>query len=170
MATFSEGDLIVYGTTGICRVDGITEKAVPGTNELKPYYVLTPVIRGGVIYTPIDTRILMRPAIDRAEAERIIGVIPTLTPECLEGKSVQQLTECYTALVDTHKLEDLALLAMSIQRRKMTPERQKCKYGRVDVKYMKLAEELFCGELSVALGLTFDEMKEKFAEASALAS
>ena len=166
MAAFNIGDLVVYGTTGICKVEDIVDQQAPGTDTVMPYYVLEPVIRGGLIKTPVNTRLLMRNAIGKDEAERILGVVPTLIPEILDSMSVQQLTETYSALVETHRLEDLAKLAMSIYRRKVTPERQRCKYGRVDVKYMKLAEELFCGELSVALGISYDEMKKAFAEAA----
>ena len=57
---------------------------------------------------------------------------------------------------------------MSIYRRTLTPEKQRCRYGRVDVKYIKLAEELLCGELSVALGERYEDVLQRFFELASM--
>lgn len=51
---FQPGDLVVYGPTGVCRVEAVTcPKPAPGEKE-RPYYQLRPLHQDGVIYTPAD--------------------------------------------------------------------------------------------------------------------
>ncbi len=158
---YSAGDLVVYGSTGVCRVEGVGSPALPGADG-GLYYKLTPVLRGGVIYTPVDTRVQMRPVVSLLEAQRVLDQLPQLVPQPLEEMSAHQLSEFYSSAIAAHRLPELARLAISIHRRRCTPERQRCRYGRVDVKYMKLAEELLFGELSAALGATYDEVRDRF--------
>lgn len=159
---YNAGDLIVYGTTGVCRVESVGEAAMSGAPADKLYYKLTPLIRGGVIYTPTDTRVSMRPAISAEEAEAVLRQVPSIQPDDLTGHSVHELGEIYAAAIAEGSLAGLAKLAMSIYRRKLTPEKQRCRYGRVDVKYIKLAEELLCGEVSVVLGEKYEDVLRRF--------
>jgi len=165
---YNAGDLIVYGTTGICRVESVGAAAMAGAPADKLYYKLTPLIRGGVIYTPTDTRVAMRPAISREGAESVLRQVPAIEPDDLASHSIHELGEIYAAAISDGSLTGLAKLAMSIYRRKLTPEKQRCRYGRVDVKYIKLAEELLCGELSVALGERYEDVLQRFFELASM--
>lgn len=43
---FSEGDYVVYGLNGVCRVDGITNLDMNDIPKDKKYYVLLPINQG----------------------------------------------------------------------------------------------------------------------------
>jgi len=42
---FQPGDLVVYGTTGVCRVESIDRPNLTGADRKKEYYQLNPCIR-----------------------------------------------------------------------------------------------------------------------------
>ena len=80
---YQTGDLLIYGSTGVCRVLSIDRRQdyVDGIKQDKLYYQLKPLHQGGVIYTPVDnSKVVMRPVISREEAEALIDTIPTLQP------------------------------------------------------------------------------------------
>ena len=58
---YSQGEYVAYGMTGVCIVEGLTEMAIPGTKDMKSYYVLKPVYEEkGVIYCPVSNENNMR--------------------------------------------------------------------------------------------------------------
>ena len=80
---FQPGELLVYGSTGVCQVLSIDQRQdyVNGVKQSRLYYQLKPLYQGGVIYTPVDNdKVVMRPVISREDAETLIDSIPTLRP------------------------------------------------------------------------------------------
>lgn len=73
------GSLLIYDTTGVCRVEDIgVPEGLPVSDKSKKYYRLTPVFGSGSIYIPVDTKVFMRPVITREEAEDLIRLIKTV--------------------------------------------------------------------------------------------
>ena len=69
---FQAGELLVYGSTGVCRVEEITELDHTVRDRGRRYYVLKPLWQDGVIYAPVDSeKVPMRPVISREEAEAL---------------------------------------------------------------------------------------------------
>ena len=61
------GQYIIYGSTGVCKVESLVEKSPHGL-----YYVLKPLYESGTIYTPAEhPKVFMRPVISRDEAEAV---------------------------------------------------------------------------------------------------
>ena len=52
---FAQGDLVVYGGEGVCRVEGVGTPATTGIDKTKMYYTLAPLYRTGQVMTPVDT-------------------------------------------------------------------------------------------------------------------
>ena len=66
---FQLGDLVVYHTTGVCRVEAVTTPNMSGADRNKLYYQLKPLQQDGVIYCPVDNpKVRIRPVISREEA------------------------------------------------------------------------------------------------------
>ena len=40
---FAQGDLVVYGGEGVCRVEGVGTPATTGIDKTKMYYTLSPL-------------------------------------------------------------------------------------------------------------------------------
>jgi len=157
---FQPGELVVYGTTGVCRVEEIVRPNLAGTHRNKEYYLLKPIHQDGVIYTPVDNeKVPMRPVISAEAAEALIDLIPTIRAEARHAPTVQALAQQYHAAVRSHDCRDLIELMMSIYAKQQLAEAQKRRLGMVDERYMKQAERLLYGELSVALGISYEQVQ-----------
>lgn len=162
---YKVGDLIIYGNSGVCRVQDITSIDHDGVEHETPYYVLTPLYSNCTIYVPTDTtKIFMRPIITKKEAEQLIDMIPSIQVEAFHSSAMNQLIGHYKASLETHECSDLLELCMSTYAKKQDAEQQKRKFGAVDEKFMKRAEGLLFGELASALGIERDQVTDYIAE------
>ena len=66
------GQLIVYGNEGVCRVEEIGTPKISGVDKHRDYYTLAPIYREGKVFTPVDSKVFMRPVITREEALALI--------------------------------------------------------------------------------------------------
>jgi len=155
---YHSGDLIIYGNNGVCRVEKISKPNLPGTDRDAEYYTLKPLFQDSTIYTPVKNKVFMRPVITRKEAEQLIDSIPQMQTESFYSQSTQQLSEHYQTFLQSHDCADLVQLAMSIYSKKQHVLQCRHKFGQVDERYMKKAEELLYGELSVALDMPRDQV------------
>ena len=153
------GDMVIYGTTGVCKIADIS-KGKYGYDENALYYVLHPVYEDCIIYAPVDGKVFMRPVISEDEAERLIDAIPEIEPEAYYNNRIQELSQHYKAVIDTHDCGELTRLVMSLHEKKEVALRQNRKLGQVDERFMRQAEELLHGELAAALGMEKDRIPE----------
>lgn len=153
------GELIFYGGTGVCRITDITKMGFLDVAGEELYYTLKPLHQECVIRSPVNnTKVFMRPVITKDEAERLIDMIPSIKAEPYHNKVTNQLIVHYKETIKTYNCADLLELTMSIYAKKQEIEEQKRKFGVVDERFMKQAEELLFSELSVALGISKDEV------------
>ena len=158
MLVFEKGQLLVYGTTGVCRVEDITTPDT-GPGRGRQYYLLKPLQQDGVIYAPVDSRkVPIRPIISRQEAEALIGLIPSIRAEACHAPTLQALAQHYQNAVHSHDCRALLELTMSIYAKRCQAEQHNRRLGLVDERYGRHAERLLFGELAAALGLPYDEV------------
>ncbi len=156
---FQVGDLVLYGTTGVCRVMEIAKKDLTGKGNAQLYYHLSPLYQTCMISAPVDSeKIFIRPIISRKEAEKLIDQIPALREENYETGAARELTEKYEAAINTHDCRILIQLISSINAKKLALEQQKRKFSALDERYMRRAEDLLHGELAAALGIAKNEV------------
>lgn len=159
---FQPGELLVYGSTGVCQVLSIDQRQdyVNGVKQSRLYYRLKPLYQGGVIYTPVDNdKVVMRPVISREDAETLIDSIPTLRPTVCPAATTQALTQHYQTSLRRHSCRSLMELTMSIHQKRCKAEAQNRRLGMVDERFMKQAELLLFGELAAALDIPYDEVQ-----------
>lgn len=157
---FQAGDLVVYGTTGVCRVESIDQPNMTGADRHKKYYRLKPFYQDGVIYTPVDnTKVSIRPVISREDAENLIDLIPGIRAEAYRAPTLQALAQHYQTAFQSHSCQDLVELIMSIYTKQQETTSQNRRLGMVDERFLKQAERLLYGELAVALEIPFDEVQ-----------
>lgn len=162
---FQIGDLVVYGTTGVCRVEDITRHNLTGADSDRQYYLLKPMQQDGVIYTPVDNqKVPVRPVISREEAEALIDLIPTIQAQAYHSPTLQALAQHYQSAVRTNDCRNLVELMMSIYAKRRQAESQKRRLGMVDERYMKQAEKMLYGEFSVALDIPYDAVQSYIAQ------
>jgi CarD family transcriptional regulator len=161
---FQVGDLIIYGNTGVCRVADITVPESSNADDGRLYYLLEPLYQNCAIYSPVDhPKVFMRPIITAAQAEKLIRQIPSIEAEAYYNSVLRQLADHYEDYIKTYNCRDLMELTMSIYAKKKISEQQKRKFGAIDERYMKRAEELLFGELAAALGIPKEDVPDYIA-------
>jgi CarD family transcriptional regulator len=150
---YQPGDMIVYGSTGVCRVKDVAKPDFKGAAGDQLYYTLEPLYQDGMIFTPVDSKVFMRPVITEEEAEALIDRIPTIETTPYHSSVLRELEEHYSAYLKTHDCGDLIEMTMSIYAKKKDMERQHRKFGAVDERFLKRGEDLLFGEMAVALNM-----------------
>ena len=114
---FKEKELVMYGTTGVCRV---TEIGTPGfaQDQGRKYYFLEPVYQSGTIYAPVDSEnIPIRAIINRKEANALIDGIGKVKVKSFKPQSLQQLSQHYQGIIDLHTCDALVGLIKSVKKK-----------------------------------------------------
>src|SRR5659263_707363 len=77
---FNVNDLIMYGGSGVCIVEGIGVPDISGIDNTKQYYFLKPLYtKDSTIFSPVDnSRVVMRKLITKEEAQELISKIPDI--------------------------------------------------------------------------------------------
>ena len=160
---FAIGDLIIYGETGVCRVEEIVDKEFLG--EIRPCYKLQPLYQSCMIFTRADVEsVFMRPIISKDEADALIDNIKSIEPAVCEVVSHRALSEKYDAIIKQHDCAALVSLTKLIYAKREKSIAAKKKLSAVDERYLKRAEDLLFSELAAALGIQKIETRQYIEE------
>ncbi|MDD4715074.1 MAG: CarD family transcriptional regulator [Oscillospiraceae bacterium] len=158
---YQVGDFIFYGSTGVCKILDIIKKAPESKEKARLYYKLDPLYQNCTIFTPVhEAKVFMRPIISKEEAEHLIDTIPSIQAKAYYTHVSSQLAGYYEESLKTHRCIDLVRLTLSIYAKKRAAQQQNRKFGAVDQRFMKRAEELLFGELAAALSISIEEVPE----------
>ncbi len=156
---YKVGDMILYGRTGVCIVEEIQEKLLKGEREPQKFYSLKPLYQTCSISIPVTSKVFSRPIISRQEAEALVASLPTLEAEPYHNRNLNQLRDYYRLRIETYDCRELALMSISIYRKRLEAEAQKRKLGAVDERFLREAEDLLYGELAAALEIERSQMQ-----------
>ena len=134
------GQLIVYGNEGVCRVEEIGTPKISGVDKHRDYYTLAPIYREGKVFTPVDSKVFMRPVITREEALALIDRIPQMTAEVYENSNLRFLNEHYQQCIQNYTCADLLQLIKDVRAKRRH------------------------GELAVALNMTREQVPQFIAD------
>ena len=156
---FCKGDYVLYGTTGVCRIDEITTLNLDGIPKDREYYVMYPENSGGKIYLPVENAdSKMRSIITKEEAQELIRKMPDIEP--LKVTNEKLLKEMYQKSMKCYDCTDWVRLIKCIYFRKQSRQADGKKITSMDERYMSLAENALYGELSIALGIPRKQVLE----------
>jgi CarD family transcriptional regulator len=158
---YNIGDLVVYGVSGVCRIEDITLKPEESGGL---YYVIKSLYQDLTITTPVDTKVTMRPVISREEAEQLIDDISVVNAKTFNSRELKELETHYRQYVLRNSVPDLIELTTSIYAKRRDARNAKKTLGVVDAKYKKIAEGLLYGELATALNIAKTEVQNYIAE------
>lgn len=154
---FEKGEWIVYGNTGVCRVEDIgIPHDIPVKDSEKSYYKLNPAYEAGEIYIPVDTKVFMRPVLTKEEAGQLLSNMSVSS----EKMNPEALEEEYRQCLSDHECREWMHLLTSIRHKEWEMSKQGKKIGKLYLRYEKRAQELLYGELSIALDIPYEEMEE----------
>lgn len=149
---YKTGQIVSYGTTGVCRISGLTERCVGG----KPvqYYQLDPVHHGAAtILIPTDSKPLLaklRPVLTAAEIRALLDALPGAPDLWVDNEQERQ--HRYHEIFRGSDVTKLAQLAYSLSRQKQALTAQGRRMRQSDETAWKEAERLLCDEFSFVLG------------------
>ena len=152
------GDLVVYGSIGVCRVDGFSH---PDSSSSKLFYCLSPLYQTGVIHTPVESgKVPLRPVMTAEAANDLLSHLSGIHVEIYKERTIQQLAQKYQSVLQTGDPLQLLSLSLSVQEKRRQAEAQNRRLGMVDERYGRQAERLLFGELAVALNMSMDEIPQ----------
>lgn len=150
---FQINDLVFYGSAGVCKVLEISKppKGYPiGQGQL--YYRLKPLYESGEIFTPVDTRVYMRPVIDKGEALALAEQAAVLPIDNFNSNKRMELLEHFRGMLNSHDCRTLLCLIKTLYCR----AQQNIQAGRspsgMEQDLKKRAEGLLYGEMAAVLG------------------
>ena len=155
---FSQGETVIYGVNGVCRVEGVTQMDMTG--EKKDYYVLKPVFNGrSTLFVPLDSEKLigrMRPLITEAGVRSLAKKFPSIEPLWIENED-ERKARCAAAMADNDRETILALIkAIRVHRDRQSDIGKKLHVG--DERFLKDAEKLLREEASFVLDEDIDSV------------
>ena len=146
------GDLLVYKRE-VCEIIDIKYKYIKDID----YYCMRNVRdKTLIINVPVSSN-LIRPIISKEEALNIIDKIVDIDPVVLNDKSIDNV---YKELMRSNKLEDLIKMIKFTYERCEDRLKQGKKISDRDDFYLKLCEEIFYTEMSFALDIPYDSVKD----------
>ena len=157
---FKEGDIVVFGNNGVCRVDAVGPTDLFGSGQERLYYTLIPVYGSeSKIFTPVDNqKVVCRAVISKEEAEKLIADIQDI--EALWVPDERRREESYKAAVSKCDCLELIKIIKTLYLRKQARIAEGKKVTSSDERYLKLSEDRLYGEFAVALGIPKDEVKD----------
>lgn len=102
----------------------------------------------------------MRAVISREEAVALVEQMPSIQECAYENCDLNLLKEQYRTMLQSHDCTELIKLIKTIYTKRQLVNQKGNKLSQVDDQYLKQAEELLYGELSVALGIPKNSVVE----------
>jgi CarD family transcriptional regulator len=154
------GDLIIYGSEGVCRIEDIGIPEHSETEKDRQYYTIQSLYLNERIFSPVDSVVFMRPIISHNEAENLIRQMPDVEVQVYDNRNLNLLEEHYRHFMQTHKCCDLIYIIKSVYLKQKSAIETKKKLGQIDTRYLKRAEDMLYGEFAIALGIPKESVKD----------
>lgn len=155
---FNIGDLLFYGTNGVCRVIEICASPFD-TNDTRSFYKLAPIAENTslVIYTPVDnTQIIMRSLISKEEAEALLARIPEIEKVAVAVEKHRK--EAYRETIREGDPEGFVKIIKTVRARRELFRRTRRRVPDLDNDFEHTAKTCLYSELSTVLGICREEI------------
>ena len=158
---FEVGELVVFGTDGVCRVEKIGALEMEGVAKDKQYYTLTPVGKNGSnhIFAPVDgKRVVMRRVLSIDEARSFVDRFGEIGRLSIPDERKREDT--YKAVLQSCDHVKLTELIKEMYARRKERAAVGKKLPSVDERYFAAAENSLYSELGLSLNMEKDAIRE----------
>ena len=157
---FEIGTYVVYGNTGICKIEDITTLDMPGTNNDRMYYVLSSLRgKGNRDFIPVDnTKVVLRNVIDEESAKELLERFDDVSEIQADNDKLRE--EQFREFAKRCDCECWIAMLKTISTRKKERIAQGKKVTATDERYYRLATEHLFNELAFALEVELSEVEE----------
>lgn len=156
---FNIGDIIVYGSQGVCKIDTIETKQIG--KLLADYYVLKPLFNESTsLFVPVDNNKLtskIRNVLSKDQLDEFVKKIPDI--ELLPYQDENQKRELYKLKL-SESLESIAAVIKTIRYEKEFRKQSGKKLNIGDEQTLRKAEMLFYNEIAFVLNVEPENAKE----------
>ena len=155
---FNVGEYIVYGTSGVCKVEDVTTMDMDGVPKDRLYYILKPVYMSkSTIMTPVDnTKVVMRAVMTKDEVNSLIDDMDHIETESVNDDK-KRGERCKSTLASCESRE-LVRMIKSLNSRNQRRIAQGKKLTSGDERYFHMAEDSLYGEMAVTLNIDKSEV------------
>ncbi len=156
---FNIGDLIIYSTHGVCRIDDICKKSY--SNVSREYYILYPVEDPDLkISVPVNSdRVVMLDIMDKEEAEKVLKFFEEPGIEWIEDAKVRN--KKYTNIIKGGDRREIIKLASTLMLKQMETEHKKERMYNQDQKMLEDIQGNLFQELAASLETTVEKIIDK---------
>ncbi len=155
---FKINDMIVYGSHGVCKIEGIEEKELMGTR--KTYFVLKPVRSDTSTYfVPAENDMLlakMRKLLSEKEINELIDSMANEQANWIADENERK--EKYRGIIADGNHIELIKMIKAIFTEKKEKEATGKRLHASDERFLKDAEQLLHGEFQYVLNLNKDQL------------
>ncbi len=159
---FQKGDFVTYGCKGVCEIKDVTTLKMDGVPKNKLYYELQLVLDvGSKIFTPVEheeSKNVMRPVLTKEEAGALLEELPMLEEPWIKEDRARE--EKYRSAINRCDPRGMLSIIRSMHGRRKERAIQGRKLPAMDSKYLKVAEDNLFLELSMALEVPAEKVKE----------
>ncbi len=161
---FNIGDLVIYSTHGICKVDNICDKTFSGIT--RTYYVLHPMEDHHqlTISTPVNNnKVLMLDLIHKEEAHDILESFRDPGIKWYDHSNIR--LNLYTEIINTGDRKEIAKVVNTLMRKKLELQLLDRKFYERDQRLLNTTVNILFKELAISLETTFEDIHEIVMEA-----
>ena len=161
---FSEGEVFIYGSVGVCRIGEICKRSCGA--EKREYYVLYPVYDDrSTLYIPTNSEALLshlNPLLTKEAAEELIAFVPEETPDWILND--KERAEEFRRILESGDRKAILFMLHVLYKRKKELFACGKRLRSSDESLMQRAEKLLCDELAFVLGLSSPEVEKQIRE------
>ncbi len=155
---YNVGDVVMYGTFGICKIDSIEKRDLTGKEH--EYYILRHTASDkDTFYVPTENEAAvsrMRPVCSKAEVDALISHMNSEDLIWIDNEAKRK--EEYSRIIKDGDKKELIRLVKTLYLRRKEVVRNGKKLHASDENYLSLAENMLFEEFAYALGIERDEV------------
>ncbi|MCQ2354530.1 MAG: CarD family transcriptional regulator [Clostridia bacterium] len=159
---FEIGELMIYGTNGVCRVKDICHSPFDAADE-RLFYTLSPLNDNTnlIIYSPVDNEsVVMRPLISEETAKKLLDDLANIG--LVEVPVEKRRRDVYRDVMKTGDPAAYVSIIKTVMHRRNEFRRTRRRLPDLDNDFEHTAKNSLYGELSEVLGKTRDEIHSIF--------
>lgn len=154
------GELVIYSSHGICRIDDICQKTILG--KTRPYYVLRPIENKEnlTINAPIQqNENLIQRLINLEEANEILQSFKDEGIEWEENANVRY--NLFNKIVQQGNRKEIAKVINTLMKKKRELKAQEKNLHKRDEELLGRVQNILYKELSIALDVSLEEIEKR---------
>ncbi|WP_077619970.1 CarD family transcriptional regulator [Bacillus sinesaloumensis] len=156
---FNIGDLVIYSTMGICRINDICEKTYAGTT--REYYVMHPIEDDTLtIQNPVDNKkVMMKKIIGQSEAEEVLESFKLPGIQWIDNGN--ERNRAYSGIVSSGDRKGISSIINTLLCKKYKLELADKKISEQDRKLLLYIQKVLFKELAITLDTTVEAIAKQ---------